>query len=160
MEHDVKERLLEDEEKDTMDEESSEQRRDILINSNHLRSTNLWIRLAFFMSLGVNMVAINNIRGLLWPPDLDKTCATFTEQYGPGELCWRTRRMDADWTATDSPILDETAFRYTTTSFNGSFLKQTLYRQAPSPEVDAAWDALGTNRLFPCRVRFAAILIH
>jgi hypothetical protein len=29
--------------------------------------------------------------------------------------------------------------------FNGSFYKEDIYRQDPSPEVDAAWEALGTN---------------
>lgn len=35
--------------------------------------------------------------------------------------------------------------KYAFTSFNGSFLKETVYRRDASPEVDAAWEALGVD---------------
>ena len=44
-----------------------------------------------------------------------------------------------------SPITTELNVHYDTITFNGSFLHETIYRQPPSQEVDAAWDALGVN---------------
>ncbi|KAF2772217.1 hypothetical protein EJ03DRAFT_267267, partial [Teratosphaeria nubilosa] len=44
-----------------------------------------------------------------------------------------------------SPLLEEVDIRYNAVDFNGSFFEETIYRQRPSPEVDAAWDALGVN---------------
>ncbi|KAF2767049.1 hypothetical protein EJ03DRAFT_241786, partial [Teratosphaeria nubilosa] len=57
---------------------------------------------------------------------LDEICAAHIEQY-------------------PSPLLDGVQIRYGTVQFNGSFLQETIYRQRPSPEVDAAWEALGVN---------------
>lgn len=34
---------------------------------------------------------------------------------------------------------------YSTVQFNGSLLKENIYRQGASPEVDAAWAALGVD---------------
>jgi hypothetical protein len=34
---------------------------------------------------------------------------------------------------------------YHTVQFEGSFLHENIYRQTGSPEVDAAWEALGIN---------------
>ncbi|RMD43379.1 hypothetical protein DV735_g1695, partial [Chaetothyriales sp. CBS 134920] len=58
----------------------------------------------------------------------------------------------------ESPFLEDTAgsfqqprpfhevgLRFETTRFNGSLLKPTVYRGDASPEVDAAWEALGVN---------------
>lgn len=33
--------------------------------------------------------------------------------------------------------------------FNGSFMKKSVFRKDPGPEVDAAWESLGINSLFP-----------
>jgi len=41
-------------------------------------------------------------------------------------------------------MLNDLRVEYSTVEFNGSFAKQSVYRQNPGPEVDAAWDALGT----------------
>lgn len=43
------------------------------------------------------------------------------------------------------PILRDVDISYSTTMFNGTFYKDTIYRQDPSPAVDAAWEALGIN---------------
>ena len=32
--------------------------------------------------------------------------------------------------------------------FNGSFMKKSVFRKDPGPEVDAAWESLGINSLF------------
>ncbi|RFU32373.1 hypothetical protein B7463_g3987, partial [Scytalidium lignicola] len=57
---------------------------------------------------------------------LDKTCALHTSQ---------------SWT----PVLGSVDITYTSTKFNGSFFKETIYRKEASPEVDAAWLALGVD---------------
>lgn len=36
-----------------------------------------------------------------------------------------------------------------TVRFNGSFFDETIYRREASPQVDAAWEALGVNCLAP-----------
>ncbi|KAK3302844.1 uncharacterized protein B0T15DRAFT_400731, partial [Chaetomium strumarium] len=34
---------------------------------------------------------------------------------------------------------------YSTTTFNGTFMQETIYRRLGSPEVDSAWEALGID---------------
>lgn len=34
---------------------------------------------------------------------------------------------------------------YHVEQFDGAFIKENIYRQDASPEVDAAWEALGTD---------------
>ena len=58
--------------------------------------------------------------------DLDKTCSLYTTQ---------------SW----SPILRDVEVKYEAVDFNGSFWKETKFRGEAGPEVDDAWEALGTN---------------
>lgn len=44
-----------------------------------------------------------------------------------------------------SPVLRDLEITYHEQQFNGSFFKETIYRQDGSPEVDAAWEDLGAN---------------
>jgi hypothetical protein len=44
-----------------------------------------------------------------------------------------------------APITEEVDISYDRWQFNGSFYKENIYRQDAAPEVDAAWEALGTN---------------
>jgi len=45
-----------------------------------------------------------------------------------------------------APLLDnQIDLSYNIIRFNGSFMKENVYRQAAGPEVDAAWEALGVN---------------
>ncbi|CAK4034792.1 tat pathway signal sequence [Lecanosticta acicola] len=44
-----------------------------------------------------------------------------------------------------SPLTRDFDMTYHTQQFNGSFMEETVYRRAASPEVDAAWEALGVN---------------
>ncbi|KAM0330146.1 hypothetical protein ACHAQA_004319 [Verticillium albo-atrum] len=63
-------------------------------------------------------------------------------------LATRPSRLDASCaahTAQWSPVLRDVDVTYSTTHFNGSFLEENIYRQAGSPEVDAAWEALGVD---------------
>ncbi|KLU84983.1 hypothetical protein MAPG_04017 [Magnaporthiopsis poae ATCC 64411] len=57
--------------------------------------------------------------------DLDRKCSFHTSEY--------------------SPILSEVGVKYADISFNGSFMRQNIYRRPASPEVDAAWEALGAD---------------
>jgi hypothetical protein len=56
----------------------------------------------------------------------DILCAAHTVQYSP-------------------PLLADVDIKYAPIDYNGSFLKENIYRQDASPEVDAAWEALGVN---------------
>jgi hypothetical protein len=44
-----------------------------------------------------------------------------------------------------APILEDVPLLYSLTQFNGSLLKENIYRGPASPEVDAAWASLGAN---------------
>ncbi|WYZ38119.1 hypothetical protein EsH8_III_000033 [Colletotrichum jinshuiense] len=44
-----------------------------------------------------------------------------------------------------SPLLKEVDVKYDWKHFNGSFMKQDIYRKEASPEVDAAWEAMGVD---------------
>lgn len=44
-----------------------------------------------------------------------------------------------------APVVRDVKPNWHTHTFNGSFVRETIYRQAAGPEVDAAWDALGIN---------------
>jgi hypothetical protein len=48
-------------------------------------------------------------------------------------------------TAGPSPVTRDVEITYHTELFNGSFMNENIYRQPGSPEVDAAWEALGVN---------------
>ncbi|KAF4307442.1 hypothetical protein GTA08_BOTSDO03728 [Botryosphaeria dothidea] len=44
-----------------------------------------------------------------------------------------------------SPLWDEVEITYDIQQFNGSLLKENVFRKDASPEVDAAWGSLGVN---------------
>ena len=44
-----------------------------------------------------------------------------------------------------SPVMREVPIQYSEQRFNGSLLKENIFRQEASPEVDAAWESLGVN---------------
>ncbi|KAL4758356.1 oxidase ustYa family protein [Aspergillus foveolatus] len=44
-----------------------------------------------------------------------------------------------------APVIANVPIKYHRQRFNGSFLKENVYRQDAGPEVDAAWEALGAN---------------
>lgn len=53
---------------------------------------------------------------------------------------WCTQRISQP-----SPVTKNLDIQYSVQRFNGSLLKENVYRQAAGPEVDAAWAALGVN---------------
>lgn len=68
-------------------------------------------------------VLVNILGVLFYFRSLDSTCTTYTSQYA-------------------SPISDAIPVKYVTTHTNGSFERETIYRQAAGPDVDAAWHEL------------------
>jgi len=48
-----------------------------------------------------------------------------------------------------APILQDVDINYKPLKFNGSLLKENIYRENASVQVDAAWEALGVNCLSP-----------
>ncbi|KAG8413451.1 hypothetical protein J3459_015397 [Metarhizium acridum] len=44
-----------------------------------------------------------------------------------------------------SPVLRDVSVKYETQVFNGSFMRENIYRQQGSPEVDKAWEDLGVD---------------
>ncbi|KAJ1329762.1 oxidase UstYa family protein [Microdochium nivale] len=57
--------------------------------------------------------------------DLDARCARYTNNY--------------------SPLIKEVDIKYSMKQFNGTFMVEDVYRRPGSPEVDAAWEALGLD---------------
>lgn len=59
-----------------------------------------------------------------------------------------TAKLDsscAEHTTQWSPVLRDVGIRYEWKEFNGSFMSENIYRKEGSPEVDAAWEALGVD---------------
>ncbi|EAW08969.1 oxidase ustYa family protein [Aspergillus clavatus NRRL 1] len=87
-------------------------------------------RLSFWMNivLLVATAVISCVVGVFighQVPDLNKICSFHTSHY--------------------SPVVSNVDITYQPERFNGSLLKENIYRQDASPEVDAAWEALGVN---------------
>jgi len=63
---------------------------------------------------------------------------------------WLQNTIDVDntcakWTSHESPVTASVDIKWTPQVYNGSFFHQTVYRGDASPEVDAAWKALGVD---------------
>ncbi|KAL4748752.1 hypothetical protein BDW72DRAFT_195494 [Aspergillus terricola var. indicus] len=59
-------------------------------------------------------------------------------------MIWMMSAHDAP-PITASPVIANVPIKYHRQRFNGSLLKENIYRQDAGPEVDAAWEALGAN---------------
>jgi len=60
-----------------------------------------------------------------WFVDLDATCIRHVSQF--------------------SPVVQEVDIKYDVMRFNGSFMRENIFRQDAGPEVDAAWESLGVD---------------
>ncbi|KAJ5898338.1 hypothetical protein N7504_008626 [Penicillium tannophilum] len=78
----------------------------------------------WFTALSVFFMS-GTLFGFFWRGDLDGLCSEHTSQY--------------------SPIMKKVGITYNLNGFNGSLLKENIFRQDASPDVDAAWEALGVN---------------
>lgn len=45
----------------------------------------------------------------------------------------------------EAPVVDQVKPGWRTVQYNGSFFHESIYRKPASPEVDAAWSALGID---------------
>ncbi|KAJ5098958.1 hypothetical protein N7532_005959 [Penicillium argentinense] len=77
-----------------------------------------------FIALSICFL-VGTLLGFFWRGDLDGLCGGHVSQY--------------------SPLLNEVGITYTLEEFDGSLLKENVFRQNASPEVDAAWHSLGVN---------------
>ena len=107
------------------------------------RRSSPWIVCALVASIVLNVGALYRV--LTWSPlaDLDQTCGEYIEQHGM--LVYGSGNTLLTWRLADSPLLDAVPVSYETVRYNGSLLKENIYRGAPSAETDAAWDDLGVN---------------
>jgi len=70
--------------------------------------------------------------GVQWHPHDDSSSST-------------NAKACLDLTSQQSPLTPDVSISWEPIRFNGSLLKENIYRQRGSPEVDAAWEALGVN---------------
>jgi len=82
--------------------------------------------------------------------NLDRQCASYTAEYCKlHPYLWNFRSVCRQSTVADfqheAPVLKEVDIKYDTQQFNGSFMQEAIYRKVGSPEVDAAWEALGVD---------------
>ncbi|KAL4805647.1 hypothetical protein BDV18DRAFT_165544 [Aspergillus unguis] len=83
----------------------------------------LWWTLGFFILTATLSCTVGVLIGY-WHRD-PETCSGYTSRY--------------------SPVVSNVEINYDTQRFNGSLFKENIYRKDASPEVDAAWEALGVN---------------
>lgn len=60
----------------------------------------------------------------------------------------------AQLTVMAAPVLKEVDTSLHTVTFNGSLLKDNVFRLRAGPEVDAAWESLGVNCMVSPRHEF------
>ncbi|KAJ5419546.1 uncharacterized protein N7487_003096 [Penicillium crustosum] len=68
---------------------------------------------------------VGTLFGFHWRGDLDGLCSRHVSQY--------------------STVMKEVGIQYSLQEFNGSLLKENVFRQDAGPDVDAAWESLGVN---------------
>jgi hypothetical protein len=99
-------------------------------------------RITSFLVVGLLSVMLGVVLGR-YNIDFDKECAAYTAEYCKCNMAPHLPYIHANSLA--APLLKDVKIRYETIKFNGSFLAESIYRQPPSPEVDAAWNALGID---------------
>jgi hypothetical protein len=99
--------------------------------------------------LGVVLLVVSNgvsvfVGGLLGRKtvDLDESCSAYTVQYCACPVLLARSRL-LIWSL--APVVSEVDIKYDFKQFNGSFMQENVYRRKGSPEVDAAWEALGVD---------------
>ena len=56
--------------------------------------------------------------------------------------------------------MKEVPISYHLTEFNGSFMQESVFRKAASPEVDEAWQGLGVDCKFQCNLAHLTFLTY
>ena len=78
--------------------------------------------------------------GRHWPLNLDRQCLNLHSTYCG--LFEPQTTIEARLIVVLAPALKDIDSVYKPTKFNGTLDHPSIYRQAPSPEVDSAWDRL------------------
>ncbi|KAN0103283.1 protein of unknown function (DUF3328) domain containing protein [Hyaloscypha variabilis] len=89
------------------------------------RKIPVWVLIVLIPLISLSLIAFGAWIGSRWFTNINEVCLAHVQHY--------------------SPILKEVDNSYHTVHFEGSFLHENIYRQTGSPEVDAAWEALGIN---------------
>lgn len=92
------------------------------------RQTSPYLKALLIAASLLSTTLLGLLLGRHWGPTsstLDSTCTSHIARY--------------------SPVVHDVPITYTEQRFNGSLLKENIYRQDASPEVDAAWEGLGVN---------------
>jgi hypothetical protein len=123
--------------------------------------SSLSIVLSFIFGAAMSTALIAQITQRKVDSDLDRQCAMRMSHYcelsiiksSPfflsypvlplGRIMMGRKFAIADSRMRKAPVLNEVDIKYSTTTFNGSFRQETVYRRFGSPEVDSAWEALG-----------------
>ncbi|EAW15448.1 oxidase ustYa family protein [Aspergillus fischeri NRRL 181] len=88
------------------------------------RSHGNWLKALLYVTIAVVSCLVGLFIGHQLQ-DLDRVCTRHVSHY--------------------SPVTSNVDITFQPQRFNGSLLKENIYRQDASPEVDAAWEALGVN---------------
>lgn len=100
-------------------------------------------KVAFILTAAVGLLVVCSVMfwaGQHWPLNLDRQCLNLHSTYcGPFEP---QTTIDVRLTMVLAPALRDIDSVYKPTKFNGTLDHPSIYRQAPSPEVDSAWDRL------------------
>ena len=104
----------------------------------------LWTALLFFVTFAVALVL-----GLWIGRKSIETesgyCISKVSNYCE---CMMDNIVGDGWIAANvfsAPLLEDVEIEYEMVRFNGSLLHENIFRQSGSPEVDAAWESLGTD---------------
>ena len=105
------------------------------------RSLSLPAILCLFVFSSIATSLLGLYTGRHFPTNLDATCTGHVSKYCESASDCIASKAGAD--GFSAPITEDIDITYSMVKFNGSFEKENIYRQDPSPEVDAAWDDLG-----------------
>jgi hypothetical protein len=80
--------------------------------------------------------------GSRWSSNSNSGCVASASQY-----CRHPTKGPSSWWLTylPAPVVRDVDMSYRMVRFNGSLLKENVFRQNAGPEVDAAWTALGVD---------------
>ena len=107
------------------------------------RAKTVRLKVALVLTAAVVLLVVCSVMvwaGRHWPINLDRQCLNLHSTYcGPFEP---ETTIEVQLTMVLAPALKDIDSVYKPTKFNGTLDHPSIYRQAPSPEVDSAWDRL------------------
>ncbi len=101
------------------------------------------VKVALVLAAAVVLLAVCSVMfwaGRHWPLNLDRQCLNLHSTYCG--LFEPQITNEARLIMISAPALKDIDSVYKPTKFNGTLDHPSIYRQAPSPEVDSAWDRL------------------